>query len=214
MAYDNMIKAFTRNIHWLGHAGFRIDGDKIIYFDPYQIKGGPLADVIFVSHDHFDHCSPEDIKKIQGPETIIVTEKDSAGKLNGDVRVIKPGETLDLDGIKILGAPSYNTDKDFHPRKNRWLGFLIELSDIRIYHAGDTDFIPEMKEFNAHIALLPVSGIYVMSAEQAVKAALAIGPEIAIPMHYGTIVGENQDAVTFKKALNGEIDVRILEKSS
>ena len=208
-----MTKSFAENIHWLGHAGFRIDGDKVIYFDPYQIESGPQADLIFISHDHFDHCSPEDVAKIQGPETIIITEKDSAGKLTGDVRVIKPGETLVLDGVKILGVPSYNTDKDFHPRRNRWLGFLVEMSGISIYHSGDTDFIPEMKELNVDIALLPVSGTYVMTADQAVKAALAIGPELAIPMHYGTIVGGNQDAVTFKSALDGKVRVLILEKS-
>lgn len=208
-----MTKSFAENIHWLGHAGFRIDGDKVIYFDPYQIESGPQADLIFISHDHFDHCSPEDVAKIQGPETIIITEKDSAGKLTGDVRVIKPGETLVLDGVKILGVPSYNTDKDFHPRRNRWLGFLVEMSGISIYHSGDTDFIPEMKELNVDIALLPVSGTYVMTADQAVKAALAIGPELAIPMHYGTIVGGNQDAVTFKSALDGKVPVLILEKS-
>lgn len=208
-----MTKSFAENIHWLGHAGFRIDGDKVIYFDPYQIESGPQADLIFISHDHFDHCSPEDVAKIQGPETIIITEKDSAGKLTGDVRVIKPGETLVLDGVKILGVPSYNTDKDFHPRRNGWLGFLVEMSGISIYHSGDTDFIPEMKELNVDIALLPVSGTYVMTADQAVKAALAIGPELAIPMHYGTIVGGNQDAVTFKSALDGKVPVLILEKS-
>lgn len=209
----NMIRTFTKNIHWLGHAGFRIDGDKVIYFDPYQIEAGPRADLIFISHDHFDHCSQEDVAKIQGPGTIIITEKDSARKLTGDVRVIKPGETLELYGVNILAVPSYNTDKDFHPRKNGWLGFLIEMSGIRIYHAGDTDFIPEMKEQKVHIALLPVSGTYVMTAEQAVKAALAIGPELAIPMHYGTIVGDDQDAFTFKNTLEGKVDVLILEKS-
>lgn len=209
-----MMMSFAKNIHWLGHAGFRIDGHKVIYFDPYQIQSGPQADLVFISHNHFDHCSPEDVAKIQGPETIIVTERGSAGKLSGDVRVVKPGETLDLDDVKILCVPSYNTDKDFHPRRNGWLGFLVEMSDIRIYHAGDTDFIPEMKGLmNVHIALLPVSGTYVMTAEQAVKAALAIEPELAIPMHYGTIVGGNQDALTFKKALDGKIPVMILEKS-
>ena len=208
-----MIESFSKKIHWLGHDGFRIDGEKVIYFDPYQIETGPQADLILISHDHFDHCSPEDVAKIQGPETIIVTEKDSAEKLTGDVRIIKPGETLNLDSIKILGVPSYNTDKDFHPRKNGWLGFLVEVSGIKIYHAGDTDYIPEMKDLNVDIALLPVSGTYVMTAKQAVKAALAIEPGLAIPMHYGAIVGGNQDALDFKNALDGKVDVLILEKS-
>ncbi|MCP4577900.1 MAG: MBL fold metallo-hydrolase [Deltaproteobacteria bacterium] len=208
-----MTMSFAEKIHWLGHAGFRIDNHNVIYFDPYQIKSGPQADLIFISHDHFDHCSPEDVAKIQGPGTIIITEKESAGKLTGDVRVIKPGETLDLDGLKILGVPSYNTDKDFHPRRNGWLGFVVEMPSIRIYHAGDTDFIPEMKELSVDIAFLPVSGTYVMTADQAAKAALAIGPGLAIPMHYGTIVGGNHDAVTFKNSLEGKVRVLILEKS-
>ncbi|MBW2707894.1 MAG: MBL fold metallo-hydrolase [Deltaproteobacteria bacterium] len=208
-----MIASFSKKIHWLGHDGFRIDSEKIIYFDPYQIEAGPRADLILISHDHFDHCSPEDVAKIQGPETIIVTEKDSAEKLTGNVRILKPGETLNLDGVKILGVPSYNTDKDFHPRKNGWLGFLVEVSGIRIYHAGDTDYIPEMKDLKVDIALLPVSGTYVMTAEQAVKAALAIRPGLAIPMHYGAIVGSNQDALDFKNALDGKVDVLILKKS-
>ena len=208
-----MTESFAKNIHWLGHDGFRIDGEKVIYFDPYQIEAGPKADLIFISHDHFDHCSPEDVAKIQGPETIIVTEAGSAHKLAGDVRVIKPGETLDLDGVKILGVPSYNTDKDFHPRGNGWLGFLVEMSGVRLYHAGDTDFIPEMKGLAVDIAFLPVSGTYVMTADQAVKAALAIAPGLAIPMHYGAIVGSAQDALDFKKALDGKVDVLVLEKS-
>jgi L-ascorbate metabolism protein UlaG (beta-lactamase superfamily) len=208
-----MTESFAKNIHWLGHDGFRIDGEKVIYFDPYQIEAGPKADLIFISHDHFDHCSPEDVAKIQGPETIIVTEAGSAHKLTGDVRVIKPGETLDLDGVKILGVPSYNTDKDFHPRGNGWLGFLVEMSGVRLYHAGDTDFIPEMKGLAVDIAFLPVSGTYVMTADQAVKAALAIAPGLAIPMHYGAIVGSAQDALDFKKALDGKVDVLVLEKS-
>ncbi len=208
-----MIESFAEKIHWLGHDGFRIDNDKIIYFDPYQIEGGPTADLILISHDHFDHCSPEDVAQIQGPQTILVTEKDSAEKLTGDVRVLKPGETLNLDGVKIQAVPSYNTDKDFHPRKNGWLGFVVEVAGVRIYHAGDTDFIPEMKDLNVDIALLPVSGTYVMTADQAVKAALAIKPKLAIPMHYGAIVGNDQDAVAFKKALEGKVDVLILEKT-
>ena len=207
-----MIKTFAEKIAWLGHDGFRIDAAKTIYVDPYQIEGGPVADVILITHDHFDHCSPEDVAKIRGPETVIVTEKDSAKKLTGDVRVVKPGDTVDLGDIKIEVVPSYNTDKDFHPKKNGWLGFVVETEGIRVYHAGDADFIPEMKDLEVDIALLPVSGTYVMTADQAVKAALAINPKLAIPMHYGAIVGDVQDALNFEKALAGKVDVLVLEK--
>jgi L-ascorbate metabolism protein UlaG (beta-lactamase superfamily) len=203
----------AEKVAWLGHDAFRIEASKTIYFDPYGIAGGPKADLILVSHDHFDHCSPDDVAKVQKPGTVIVTEKNSAKKLSGDVRVIRPGDTADVEGVKVSGVPSYNTDKDFHPRKTGWLGFIVELDGVRIYHAGDTDFIPEMKDFKVDIALIPVSGTYVMTAEQAIKAALAMKPKLAIPMHYGAIVGDEKDALQFKKGLEGKIEVRILPKS-
>jgi len=207
-----MVQDIAKKIVWLGHDSFRIDASKTIYLDPYQVSSGPKADLIMITHDHFDHCSPDDVAKIQQPGTVIVTEKDSAKKLTGDLRVIKPGESLVVDEVKVEAVPSYNTDKEFHPKRNAWLGFIIEIQGVRVFHAGDTDFIPEMNGFNVDIALLPVSGTYVMTADQAVKAALAISPKLAIPMHYGTIVGSDQDAITFKKALEGKIEVLVLQK--
>ncbi len=207
-----MVQDIAKKIVWLGHDSFRIDASKTIYLDPYQVSSGPKADLIMITHDHFDHCSPDDVAKIQQPGTVIVTEKDSAKKLTGDLRVIKPGESLVVDEVKVEAVPSYNTDKEFHPKRNAWLGFIIEIQGVRVFHAGDTDFIPEMNGFNVDIALLPVSGTYVMTADQAVEAALAISPKLAIPMHYGTIVGSDQDAITFKKALEGKIEVLILQK--
>jgi L-ascorbate metabolism protein UlaG (beta-lactamase superfamily) len=208
-----MIQEMANNIFWLGHDSFRIEAEKTIYIDPYQISSGPKADLILITHEHFDHCSPEDVSKIQHSGTVIVTEKDSAKKLSGDVRVIAPGESVSLDDVTVVGVPSYNTDKDFHPKTNAWLGFIVEVEGVRIYHAGDADFIPEMKDFEVDIALLPVSGTYVMRADQAVEAALAIQPKLAIPMHYGAIVGDEGDALNFKKALEGKIEVLILPKS-
>jgi len=209
-----MVKDIAQKIVWLGHDTFRIDADKTVYFDPYQISGGPGADLILISHDHFDHCSPEDVAKIQTPETVIVTEKDSAEKLSGDVRTIKAGESMTVGGVKIEAVPSYNTDKDFHPKDNAWIGFILEVDGVRIYHAGDTDFIPEMKGFNVDIALLPVSGLYVMTADEAIEAALAINPKIAIPMHYGAVAGTEEDAINFKNALEGKIEVMVLQQTT
>ncbi len=208
-----MIEEMAQKMVWLGHDGFRIDAEKTIYFDPYDISPGPKADLILVSHEHFDHCSPDDVSKIQGSGTVIITDKTSAEKLTGDVRIIAPGESMSLGEIKIEAIPSYNRDKDFHPKKKAWLGFVVEIDGVRIYHAGDTDFIPEMKDLKVDIALLPVSGTYVMTAEQAVEAALAIQPKLAIPMHYGAIVGDEKDALAFKESLKGKIDVLILPKA-
>ncbi|MCF8050874.1 MAG: MBL fold metallo-hydrolase [Desulfobacterales bacterium] len=207
-------REMLKKIHWLGHDGFRIDASKTIYVDPFQIAGGPAADIILITHEHYDHCSPEDVAKISGKETVIVTEKKSAQKLSGDVRTVAPSESVTVKGVRIEAVPSYNIDKAFHPKENRWLGFLVEIDGVRIYHAGDTDFIPEMKHIQADIALLPVSGTYVMTAEEAVKAALAIGPKIAVPMHYGAIVGDDSDAEKFASALEGKMEVVVLEKTA
>jgi L-ascorbate metabolism protein UlaG (beta-lactamase superfamily) len=209
-----MIHEMARKIVWLGHDAFRIDGSKTVYFDPFRISGGPKADLVLISHDHFDHCSPDDVQKILQEKTVVVTESESARKLAGDVRVMRPGETLDLGSTRVEAVPSYNTDKNFHPKKNGWLGFILELDGVKVYHAGDSDFIPEMKSLKCDIALLPVSGTYVMNAEQAVKAALAMRPRLAIPMHYGAIVGTDHDALHFQKGLEGEVEVLILPKQT
>jgi L-ascorbate metabolism protein UlaG (beta-lactamase superfamily) len=203
----------VKNISWLGHDGFRISGSKTVYIDPFQIEGGPAADLVLISHEHYDHCSPEDVDRIAKGGTVIVTEANSAGKLSGDVRTLAPGESIEVDGVRIEAVPSYNIGKQFHPKDNGWLGFVVEMDGVRIYHAGDTDFIPEMKEIRTDIALLPVSGTYVMTAGEAVEAALAIGPKIAIPMHYGAIVGGAGDAEKFAAALKGKVEVVVLEKT-
>lgn len=207
-----MIEDVLSKISWLGHDGILYQDKKTIYFDPFQITGGPPADIILISHDHFDHCSPEDVKKIQTKDTIIVTEADSAKKLSGKIEVLKPGETKTIQGIRIEAVPSYNTNKDFHPKVNSWLGFIVTLDGVRLYHPGDTDYIPEMKNIQADIAFLPVSGTYVMTAKEAVEAAKVIKPQIAVPIHYGAIVGSEADAQEFKALLKGIVDVRILPK--
>ena len=200
------------NIHWLGHDTFKITGEKTIYTDPYEIKKKDTADIILITHDHFDHCSPGDVKKIQGPDTIIVTTKDCAKKLSGNIRTVKPGDTITVDGITIEAVPAYNTNKQFHTKVQGWVGFIFTVDGQRIYLAGDTDHIPEMKDFRADIALLPVSGTYVMTADEAVQAAIDINPEIAIPMHFGAIVGDKSDAERFAEKLTGKIVVVILNQ--
>lgn len=199
------------SIHWLGHDAFRIDGPPVVYFDPWNLKeGSPKADVICVTHDHFDHFSKPDIEKISGPDTVILTTRAVAAQLGAAARGLEPGDSSEAHGVKVEAVPAYNVNKQFHPRKSMHLGFIVEVKGMRIYHAGDTDFIPEMKEIRCDVALLPVSGTYVMTAEEAVKAAEVINPKIAIPMHYGEIVGDRKDADRFKELYKGEC--RILEK--
>ncbi len=204
---QNMLK----NIKRLGHAGFAINAlDKIIVIDPFQIKEIVPADIILITHSHYDHCSVEDIDKIKKSDTVIVTEAESAKKLSGNVRVVKPGDKINVSGVQIEAVKAYNTNKTFHPKTNGWLGFIITVDGIRIYHAGDTDLIPEMDKFEVDIALLPVSGTYVMTAEEAVEAAKRLKPEIAIPMHFDSIVGSKEDAIKFKKDLEGICEVELL----
>jgi L-ascorbate metabolism protein UlaG (beta-lactamase superfamily) len=200
------------NIHWLGHDTFKIIGEKIIYTDPFRIKGRDSADIVLITHGHHDHCSPDDVKSIQGPDTVIVATADCAKNITGKVKIVRPGDKINVQGVDIEAVPSYNTNKQFHPKANGWVGYIFTIKGQRIYLAGDTDYIPEMKNFNVDIALLPVSGTYVMTAEEAVKAALDIKPNIAIPMHYGSIVGSKDDADKFARGLKGKIEVVILKE--
>ena len=198
------------NITWLGHDAFKIKDDKVIYMDPLELEDGEPADLILITHDHYDHLSLQDVAKIRTDETEIVTIAACARELGGRVHTVKPGDRLTVQGVDIEVVPAYNINKRFHPKRAGHVGFVVTVGGQRIYHAGDTDLIPEMEEIEADIALLPVSGIYVMTAEEAAKAAEAIGPKVAVPMHYGSIVGSDQDARRFKELC--PVEVRILEK--
>jgi len=204
----------VKDIHWLGHDTFKIVGEKIIYTDPFRIKKKDKADIILITHEHHDHCSPDDVRLIQGQDTVIVTTFDCAKNLTGKVKTVKAGDKIMVEGIEIEAVPSYNTNKKFHPKTNGWVGYIFTVKGQRIYIAGDTDYIPEMKNFKVDIALLPVSGTYVMTAEEAIKAALDIKPKIAIPMHYGSIVGSKGDAERFSEGLKGKIEVVVLQEES
>lgn len=200
------------NIKWLGHDTFKIVGEKVIYTDPFQITKPDRADIILITHDHYDHFSPDDIKKLLKEDTVLVLPKDCSGKIQAKEIVVKPGDKINVEGIEIEVVPSYNTNKNFHPKEKGWVGYIFKVSGKRIYIAGDTDYIPEMKTFkDIDIALLPVSGTYVMTADEAVQAALDISPKLAIPMHYGSIVGSEKDAQYFAEKLKGKIETIILK---
>ncbi|MCL4459279.1 MAG: MBL fold metallo-hydrolase [Chloroflexi bacterium] len=202
------------NIKWLGHAGFKISGEKTIYIDPWQLKREKEpADLILVTHEHFDHCSKEDIAKIRKNDTVIVTIAACAKELAGQIKTVKPGDMLTVQGIPIEVVSAYNVNKFrspgvlYHPKEDAKVGFIVTVKGVRIYHAGDTDFIPEMRDIKTDVALLPVSGVYVMTAGEAVEAAAAINPKVAVPMHYGSIAGSAADAERFKRLSSVEVQI-------
>jgi len=204
----------VRKMTWYGHDTFKIASDRVIYFDPFKLEAGlEPADIILISHDHHDHCSPEDVKKILKKDTIIVTTPDCAKKFSGNVRTIGPGEKMNLGTVQVEAVPAYSIGKEFHPRSKGWVGFIVTVpGGVRVYFAGDTDLIPEMKNIKADIALLPVSGTYVMTAEEAARAAEIIRPQIAVPMHYGSIIGSEEDANKFKSLVT-HVPVHIFEQT-
>ena len=212
-------------LKWLGHSGFLITNGKNVYIDPYNIsRSEPKADLILITHSHYDHCSIADIEKVAKDGTIIVVTPDSQSKItklkNIDMQIMVPGDDILLGGIKIQAVPSYNKNKPNHPKNEGWSGYVLKFDNVIIYHAGDSDFIPEMqkltgygKQGNEFISLLPVGGSVTMNVEEAVEAAKLIRPTIAIPMHYGSIVGNKQDAEKFVElCTQAGINAQILEK--
>jgi len=204
------------NIHWYGHDAFRIDdAGKHIYIDPWNVPNtAPKADVILVTHSHFDHFSEPDIAALSTKATKVVAPADVAKKLGRAATAVKPGDTVTVDALKIAAVPAYNIGKPFHQPSSGWVGFVVTLSTgATVYHAGDTDATPEMKAIeNLDVALLPVSGKYVMTAEEAAAAANVFKPRLVIPMHYGAIIGGASDAEKFKKAFHGETVIKQPEK--
>jgi len=198
----------VENIVWLGHSSVRIDGQKVIYIDPWKLKDPKKADLILISHNHYDHLSPEDVRKVQKEDTVIVTTQDSAANLSGDIRIVKPGDVVQVGEILVEAVPSYNTDKAFHPRENDWLGFVVTVMGKRIYYCGDTDLIPEMETIHADIMLVPVGGTYTMTADQAARAVNIIRPEVAIPIHYDDIVGSAEDARRFRDLCEVPVEIK------
>jgi L-ascorbate metabolism protein UlaG (beta-lactamase superfamily) len=195
-------KTMTVKLQWFGHASFRISsGSDVIYIDPWKLKDVPHdATIVLISHSHSDHYSAEDIAKVSGMTTKLIAAEDVIQQ-QGKGQTLKSGQSIDVNGIKITGVPAYNPSKQFHPRSNNWLGFIVEIAGKRIYYAGDTDVTNEMKALkDIDLALLPVGGKYTMNADEAADATKQFKPRQAIPYHWGDIIGSQADADKFAKS--------------
>lgn len=218
----NSVKIGRVNIRWLGHAGFLLEGDgKKIYIDPYDLGEEPAfedkADILLITHEHSDHCSPDDIRKVRRSDSTTLIPENLSLQFKGDARRIGEGDVLadglEIKGIRIEVVPAYNIDKPYHPH-GFGVGYIVELGGIRIYHAGDCDFFPEMKDIRADVALLPIGGTYTMDEEEAANVAAAISPKDVIPMHYGKPGITDGDPEKFKTLVHGknpDINVIILD---
>ena len=206
----------TENISINAHSSIRIEGDAVVYIDPFKIAGAPHdADLILFTHSHFDHFSPEDAALLSRPGTLYAAPR----SMEGDLRkagfpqerttLLRPGESVTLCGIPVEAVPAYNTNKPMHPRKNGWLGYILTVAGQRIYVAGDTDRIPEEKSIRCDVALVPAGGTYTMTAAEAAAFVNAIRPAVAVPTHYGSIVGTPEDGQAFARLVDPAIQVVI-----
>jgi len=195
------------NIRVLIHSAIRIEGAKVLYFDPYHLSDEPHdADLIFVTHDHFDHFSAEDVKKVAKENTLLVCPATSretivqSGVLSEE-RIIpmEPGDSAVFGNVQAAAVAAYNIGKKFHPKENRWLGYVVTMDGVSYYVAGDTDVTPELLAVKADVALLPVGGTYTMTAEEAAEAALQMDIRTAVPTHFADIVGTEEDGERFTR---------------
>ena len=207
------------NIEVLYHSSIRINKEKIIYIDPFKInKNYNDADIIFITHDHYDHYSEEDIDKVINENTTIIISDELLTKLlrkginKNAIITVEPNKNYMVQGIKFETISAYNTNKTFHPKENGWVGYIIIINGIRYYIAGDTDITEENKQVKCDVAFVPVGGTYTMDFKEAASLINEIKPKIAIPIHYGSIVGTEQDAIDFIRLLHPEIKGIILMK--
>lgn len=206
------------NIEVLYHSSIKINREKMIYIDPFKIENEYHdADIIFITHNHFDHYSEEDIDKIMKENTKLIITEDLEQKVLEKVKkenviCVQPEKNYFVDGINFETIPAYNTNKQFHPKSNNWVGYIIDLNGIKYYFAGDTDITEENKKVKCDVAFVPVGGTYTMTAREAAELVNIIKPKIAVPIHYGSVVGTTKDAEDFVIRLNEKIEGRILMK--
>lgn len=205
-----------KGIEVLCHSSIKINKEKVIYIDPYKIKDEAKdADLIFITHGHYDHYSEEDIDKIKKMDTIIVAPKDLLEKLleygfeESCILCVEPDKKYKIDGISFETVPAYNINKQFHLKENKWVGYILELDENRYYIAGDTDVTEYNEKVKCDVVFVPVGGTYTMNAEEAAYLANKINPKIAVPIHYGSIIGTKQDAEKFVNLLNSNIKGKI-----
>ena len=207
------------NVEVLNHSSIRINKEKIIYIDPFKInKNYNDADIIFITHDHYDHYSEEDIDKVIGENTTIVIPEELLTKLlkkgiqKSAIITVEPNKEYMIQGIKFETIPAYNTNKAFHPKKNEWVGYVIEIQGSKYYIAGDTDITEENRKVKCDVAFVPVGGTYTMDFKEAAQLINEIQPKIAVPIHYGSVVGTEQDAIDFIRLLHPNIKGIMLMK--
>ena len=213
---NRKIDLFAGNIQWLGQATIRIlTESNTIYIDPFRIVKPDQADIIFITHDHRDHYDPASISKLLIDETVVVAPLSCRDKINKmgitNIRFLSPWDSTEINGVHILAVPAYNIEKtNFHPKSKNYLGYVLTIDGIKVYHAGDTERIPEMQQFECDIAFLPLGQKYTMnSIDEAANAALDIKAKIAIPIHWGLFEGTLADAKLFQELLKGKVTVII-----
>ena len=205
------------NIEVLYHSSIRIKKEKTIYIDPFKIdRNYNDADIIFITHDHYDHYSEEDIDKVINENAVIVIPEELLTKVlkkginKNAIITVEPNQKYMVQGIKFETVPAYNTNKIFHPKENGWVGYVIEINGIKYYIAGDTDITEENKKVKCDVAFVPVGGTYTMDFKEAAQLVNQIQPKVAVPIHYGSVVGTKQDAEEFIKLLHTNVKGVIL----
>lgn len=202
------------NVQHLGHASIKIQKSKIIYIDPFNIVNSSNdADYIFCTHSHYDHLSLQDIRKVAKSSTTIIVPQESEEKvkeLKLKTITVIPANNYKLDSISFSTTYAYNIGKQFHPKEKKWVGYIIDIDNVKYYHAGDTDSVPELQDIVCDVAFIPVGGTYTMNFKEAAILVNKIQPKFAVPIHFGDIVGSKSDAISFQNEVRYPVQVKIL----